>query len=309
MRWLFAASIILIAGCATPQPTDDTDPPATPEAITSYAWRTNTTEPVAHGVLFETHESGWCKMLWAGAGKTPDYADTFMTRLDEGDVLFQRLGRGPGTIPETHASAQAAGNEQHVNEGHAWADSWSVNRTYMAAQQVNLTIAAMHLAAPDPPASASGALGDHTAILTVDCSMPIKVLGEWHGTDVVIFSETTFSGGASAHVHGLGETGAQAANRVVMNTDAPIGWLFLDYRGDLLLQHIAAGVITINTPEGEHIIADHPAALALAVAGLNSLQYEVRSGPGDYSAEVTYASVDILGDVQGFMLGLVPLSP
>lgn len=300
MRWFVV--LVLLAGCSTlPGPDVGGEEPAAP--ATHYSWRTNTTGPVVHDVSLLS-AGGWCSVLVAATGATEDFSDTMVAVIDAGR-RWMSISAGQQGLVQPHASVQVLGEEQHVAGGRSWADHMHGNLTTEPGQVINVTFAGTHLDGEAAPFWAREELEGSSAMMQIACQRPFQLMRTFEGEQVVVFSETTFSGGASAHVHGLGETGAQVAN-VVGLTATQRGWLYLDHRGDLLLQHVAAGAITVRTPGGEHLLVDHPGALALAIAGVQSLQHEVEEGAGRYEVEVTYASVDIMGDVQGFILGLGP---
>jgi hypothetical protein len=56
------------------------------------------------------------------------------------------------------------------------------------------------------------------------------------------------------------------------------------------------------------MIVDHPGALAAAIATGTGLDYWYEDSAGTYEVSVSYASIDTLGNLHGFIIGIPALA-
>ncbi|MBW3582416.1 MAG: hypothetical protein KY455_04885 [Euryarchaeota archaeon] len=326
--WVYALGLLVLAsGCLAVEPDSDPEPgadrPPSPtewtvgEKWSNATWTTQWDGDLAVAVQLNASEAVECQVIWAAWGVSDHLRPTFGIIVQHSDGLFVDLGRGQSNFdPSVHMHAGGTIDHEVFPGTYGWTDF--VNRTFPLTPESPLEITgfAIGLRSQDPdglrPTSwvLPNAWEDDSALLRISCNRDVDVAALGLGTTVDVFDESGFRGGAGAHAHAVFDpSGATIASRVEREVAHENALVAIDLYGDLLLNHLAVGVVEIDHPDGSETLIDYPSELLVGcITGLACpiTTYLHESGAGTYGVTATYASVEITGILRGVILGHDP---
>lgn len=328
---LASTAAVLLAGCTgsgpnglDPAPDADPSPPLegrTGGVLTNYTWRSGPYDgDIAVGFSLQAQGAAECSFSAAAMGESQGQPPTMALVVDGGvDAPAYLLSRGQGALATgAHARAEVAGAAELGVPAtpYAWADEVRRPFALVPGVPVNVTFAvdgAKFMDEASRPGWTPEALGESSVVFQATCEGGVAVLQAFQGSNVLLFNEASFAGGANAHAGvAIEETGLAAASRVGLDVTDPFGVLLVSLRGDLLLNHVGAGVVEAEYPGGSELLVDRPSQLLVEYAVLGNplgvkANHVYRSTAGAYAVGATYASLEWLGLLEGAILGLQPV--
>jgi hypothetical protein len=146
------------------------------------------------------------------------------------------------------------------------------------------------------------------------CEGPVSV-GEFEvSRGVAFFNEMGMKEGASVHADPVFDpAGATVLGVARLAVAEPRGLMMLYAGGDLLGNRLAAGVIKLTYPGGSDLWFQRPGQVIVecGVANLckpDDFRRVIQAGSGTYEVQLTYASVELMGRVNGVLAGLASVA-